>query len=275
MTVRTLTAPAARHLHVFLGAGRVVVTTDPAATEVRVRIRSVRDTGPDAEAVEQALLMERDGTVQVDIRNARARTVDEPVRAHTRGGSVFNFHGGVNNTVFYDTVETMEIGSGGIRVDGNVTGAVVTMGTIASSEDQGVAVEVEMPAGGNVLANLGAADLGVHGALNSLTSTTGAGSVRVGSVEVARVTVVSGQVTLARVGELMQVSTTSGAVTVNCYEGHDDSRVSAISGAITVGVLPTASGSLDLETVTGAITTTGARHLRLAASTTIGHVHHG
>ncbi|MET8704315.1 DUF4097 family beta strand repeat-containing protein [Kitasatospora sp. NPDC004723] len=254
-TKTTVTAALTPHLDLDLPTGLARVTVDPAATVATVTISTADDEGPAADAVRATRHQE----------NADQLTVTVPA---VQGGDVMI----TGENIVIQHIGRVVAGTTitGMVVKGN--GNVVIGGSVRTGRSTSpVVADIVLPPNGALRFRTLIADLTAKGALLGLTVDSKAGDIRVESVEILAVETRAGDIRADRVGDSVQVTTSTGDVDIRAYEG-GLGQITSRTGDVTVRAMPRSSGLLDISTVTGDIEVGGARHLQLRTRTRIGDV---
>ena len=179
-------------------------------------------------------------------------------------------------------VSTMMIGGGstyinGVHYQGPVTivDGVVYQGqgaTVAASS--GVRVEVTLPEGSSADIETVSGDAVIDGSVDELRFKSVSGDLVADAVHTVSITTTSGDVELAAVSDGGTVNSVSGDVEIRQYDGRG-MFVNTTSGDVRVAAGQQARGSLDINTVSGNVTTHNTRGnsaLRVRPNTVSGRV---
>ncbi|MDH6544091.1 DUF4097 family beta strand repeat-containing protein [Streptomyces sp. SPB4] len=278
-TSKTFTATAAGPLwtNVISHLGTVNVTIDPTLKNAIVTVSTGDDEGPLADAVRGTAMQE---STHQALNCLTVRVPKVQGNTMTMGNSTFNFSGnsmvvGQNFGVISGTVTGMAISGGDISIGGRkvISGGrvVAPEGTVVSGGGMGtITVDVKLPSDmSSVRMESTSADLTVNGDLQVLDFHSVSGDVEASGVHTLRGNTTSGDFEVDRIDARVDVSSVSGDIEIGAYNG-SEFHASTVSGDIRVTATPAATGSIDVNTVSGDTATRGTGHLRECVRTVSG-----
>ncbi|MGD6765989.1 DUF4097 family beta strand repeat-containing protein [Streptomyces sp. BH097] len=278
-TSQTFTATAAGAIwtDVISHVGTVNVSVDRSLKHAVITVSTGDDEGPLADAV-RGTTKKESKYQHLDCVTIRVPKVEGSTM--TMGNSTFHFSGGgltvgQNFGVVTGSVTGVTISNGDITIGGRqvVRGGrvVAEQGTVVSGSGTGtITVDVKLPSERSSLRlETTSADLNVRGDLEVLDVHSVSGDVEAKGVHTLRGNVTSGDIEVERVDARVDVTSVSGDIEIGAYSG-SEFRANAVSGDIHVTATPAASGSLDVNTVSGDVTTRGTSSLHERVRTVSG-----
>jgi hypothetical protein len=241
-TTRSITAerPGRIALDLYLPAGRINVTVDPECRRAVLVLSTPDETGPSADAVNDAYLDHTGQTLTVGVPNLPDTTTTVTHTGHVRIVSM-NATANHGSTV---------IQSGG---DVWVNGRRVTGGTAPAGPSEVVAA-ARLPIGSCLTARTRSGEVITRGALVLAEVTTVSGDIDLDTVTSAQAHSVSGSIEVAGLAGTAELESTSGDITVRTVA---PSQLTArcVSGDITVHA--TAATTLTARTTSGDVRVSG------------------
>ncbi|MFF4205515.1 hypothetical protein ACFYZ8_33255 [Streptomyces sp. NPDC001668] len=134
-----------------------------------------------------------------------------------------------------------------------------------------VAVHATLPPDSSLVLDTQFANLRVEGDLHMLSFNSGAGSIVAEGVNVLTGSTVDGNVTVARVHQVVDVETGDGDVTVDAYGGRS-LDVETVTGAVDLTATAQASGSARVATIASVARVRGAFNVDLQGRSVSGSV---
>ncbi|MEU9396610.1 DUF4097 family beta strand repeat-containing protein [Streptomyces sp. NPDC048324] len=271
MTTKTFTATADGRIwaDVISSIGNVNVTVDAMLKNAEITVRTSDDEGPIADAVRNTTSREH---------TSNGVNVLEVHIPKINGGGTFIGGGGFSTTTMTVGGNTFTFtGSGGVSMIGNdvymggkkivENGRVIAQqGTVVGGTGNGtITVDVRLPDLSSFRLDTVSGDLKVTGDLQILDVKSTSGDVEAMGVHTLRGNTTSGDFEVTRV----DVTSVSGDIEIGAYNG-SEFRVNSVSGDVHISATPAATGTLDVSTVSGDVTTRGADHLRPRVSTVSG-----
>ncbi|MGP9023212.1 DUF4097 family beta strand repeat-containing protein (plasmid) [Streptomyces sp. BR1] len=273
----TATAAGAVWADVISHVGTVNVSVDRSLKHAVITVSTGDDEGPLADAV-RGTTKEESTYKHLDCVTVRVPKVQGSTM--TMGNSSFHFSGGnmvvgQNFGVVTGSVTGMTISNGDVIIGGRKVvenGRVVAeQGTVVSGSGMGtITVDVKLPSEQSSLRlETTSADLHVRGDLEVLDVHSVSGDVQARGVHTLRGNTTSGDIEVDRVDARVDVTAVSGDIEIGAYNG-SEFRANAVSGDIHVTATPAATGSIDVTTVSGDVTTRGTGHLHERVRTVSG-----
>lgn len=253
-TTGALTAEVISHI------GQITVRVDRAAKHATATVRTTDTEGPAADAVREATLEERGGTLRV-----RVPQIDGGIHNQVNiGGNSISFNGGVGTVI-----SGGDIYVAGRRIVSN--GRVVAQqGTVIGGSGSGsVTVLLTLPPSSSLRVTTTSADLEILGGLKALDVHSVSGDVQAQDVHDLIGQNTSGDIEVERVTGFVSINTISGDTEIGAYGG-GGFRANSVSGDILVSATPDASGEVTVNTVSGDINTRGVGHLDVRSGTVSG-----
>jgi hypothetical protein len=275
-TTRSFTCSRPATLQLHLPAGNAHITVDPTTEEATVRVVTADNTGPAADAV--------NGTTEDTCGSQyTVRVPGSPATSTTHFASAGR--GGGNRVVANNNYA-----GGGQIISGGDINVVQRIGTVApGSEVVGLYIDTRQPAAPTLAATAAASsirvvatvppgtavevigeatDVGVRGQLETLTLRTTTGSLTADGTADLTVQTSEADIHVGQVRRSMDIRTLSGGVTVDDYRGVHGT-VATMVGDITVDVTATATGRLQLASMSGDVTVTGTAALDDLTATSV------
>ena len=247
-TEKIYKSDTAVNAEIELNIGEVTVEATSEVTRVEVWVRTADNEGQSADAVNSTEFNDRDNTLRIRTR------VQGSSGVVINGGVVIGGSVSIVNGVVYSGDRVYVNDNGGVYGrDGRPAQLV------APSKVQ---VIVKMPLGCNLEVDTVAAHVLAEGRYHRVDLNTTSGSLDVEEAYILDAGTTSGSLTVHRVVDRADIKSVSGAVKVRKWDG-DDLCVKSVSGSIKVinAQNASASGRAKLQTVSGAITLGGSKHI--------------
>ncbi|MFB7643574.1 DUF4097 family beta strand repeat-containing protein [Streptomyces sp. NPDC056084] len=248
--VSTSTGPVVLGLDLPMGSVHVQVLDS--LTHARVTLRTADTSGPAADAVNAARITENGQTIAVEVPAIRGNVMMQSVRGNRITQSMGTVYGSVTGVTIING-----------RV---VTGSSDTMTRVSEIE-----ARVSLPANSSLAVVSQSAGAVVDGEVDRLEFRSTSGDLKVDGARAVSASTTSGDLTVWRVAEQIAARSVSGDIAVDLYSGSSAELVTT-SGDVSVHATLKASGGLRARSVSGDVTVTGARHMRVNADSVSGHV---
>ncbi|MEV5277642.1 DUF4097 family beta strand repeat-containing protein [Streptomyces sp. NPDC052811] len=249
--VSTTTGPVV--LGLDLPMGRVHVQVLDSLTHARVTLHTADTSGPAADVVNAARITENGQTIAVEVPEIRGNVMMQSVRGNRITQSMGTVYGSVTGVTIIN----------GRVVTGGGMDAVTRVGEIEA--------RVSLPANSSLAVVSQSADAVVDGDVDRLEFRSTSGDLRADGARAVTAFTTSGDLTVWRVGGRIAACSVSGDIAVDLYSGHS-AELNSTSGDVSAHATLKASGDLRARSVSGDVTVTGARHLRVNADSVSGHV---
>ncbi|MGR8009641.1 DUF4097 family beta strand repeat-containing protein [Streptomyces hypolithicus] len=255
MTERTFvsssTGPVVLGLDLPMGSVHVQVLDS--LTHARVTLRTADNSGPAADAVNAARITEHGQAVAVEVPEIPGNVMMQSVRGNRITQSMGTVYGSVTGITI---------------VNGRVItgGGTDTMTTISPIE-----AVVSLPANSSLAVVSSSADAVVNGEVDRMEFRSTSGDLQVDGVRTVNASTTSGDLTVWRVAEQMVARSVSGDIAVDLYSG-SDAELDTTSGDVNVHATLKASGAVRAKSVSGDVTVSGGRGLRVSARSVSGDV---
>lgn len=269
-TTRTHTAQSGiTVLDLTQQTGRIRINASRMTKAITVTVATGADTGPSAEAVNNAIIRESNGRLVVHVEGPAGGGSNIVVSG---GGSVVMSSGG-SISIGGNNFGSINVGRGGagrVIVNGvDVTDAVNAGGGGVPTE---IETTVTVPATGEVLLSTNSADTVVTGELAVLDYGGASGDLRAETVGELNLSMSSGDAKVGRVDARLTANLSSGALKIGEYAGAEAS-VSLTSGSAKIGATREASGRFSIGVTSGSARLTGAGHLDVRKRMSSGSIH--
>lgn len=241
----TASGPVVLGLSLPVGSVRVQVVDK--LKSARVTLRTDDDTGPAADALRRARSTQTGQALSIEVP-------EMPGNVMTQSGSRF-----MQSTVYGSATGMTIVNGRVISGGGNVVTVSLVEATVILPPHSSLAV-VSQSAGASVI-----------GYVDRLEFRSVSGDLNADGVRELRANTTSGDIRASHVAGQVAAQSVSGDIDVDLYGGRD-AMLGSTSGDIRMQATGDASGSVRCNSVSGDVRVSGARHLRVSASTVSGRV---
>jgi hypothetical protein len=240
-------------LGLALPMGSVHVQVIDSLTSARVTLRTADTSGPAADAVNAARITENGQAVAVEVPEIPGNVMMQSVRGNRVTQSMGTVYGSVTGVTIVN----------GRVISGGGASAMTTISPIEAV--------VALPANSSLAVVSTSADAVVDGEVDRMEFRSTSGDLQVDGARTVNASTTSGDVTVWRVAEQMVARSVSGDIAVDLYSG-SKAELNTTSGDVKVHATLKASGVLRANTVSGDVTVSGGRDLRVSAHSVSGDV---